>query len=514
MDLRAKRKHIVLRIAVFFLASTAFALSYTQSPLYTSNQNQYFLHGLAKAGFGYLNSDWLANTRDPTPVFSRIVEWTYRINRLEGMFYLYYALLMGIYLFSLLGIIRIIFPQTKTPLMTFTILAGLILIHSAGLRFVMSRLAGVNWTYILEDGVADQRLLGSVFEPSTFGVFLLLSIYLFLDKKNLLAGICAVFAATVHPTYLMSAGILTIIYLFMLYFESRRVQKPIVLGGVTLLAALPILGYVYSNFGSTPLETSFTAQQILVDFRIPHHADISWWFDGTAIVKLSIILAAIFLVRKTRLFPIVLVPFVLGLGLTIIQVVSDSPTLALLFPWRVTTWLVPISMAVLLTESIIFLFHRVNLMQRRTQGILITVGLAIILLAVSTGIVRTFLDFSRQENSPEQDVLAWIAENKSPSDRYLVPTKMQDFRLITGAPIFVDFKSIPYRDSDVLEWYQRVREADRFYKQENCSLIDSINADEEITNILLPAGEFQQACPHTLLKYEDPDYLVYALVDK
>src|SRR5690242_17866429 len=40
-----------------------FAVAHTQCPLYYSNQNQYFLHGLAAGGLGYLNEDWLANTQ-------------------------------------------------------------------------------------------------------------------------------------------------------------------------------------------------------------------------------------------------------------------------------------------------------------------------------------------------------------------------------------------------------------------------------------------------------------------
>ena len=42
-----------------------FALSYQQWPLYSSNQNTYFLHGLADGGVGFLELDWLAQTADP-----------------------------------------------------------------------------------------------------------------------------------------------------------------------------------------------------------------------------------------------------------------------------------------------------------------------------------------------------------------------------------------------------------------------------------------------------------------
>ena len=42
---------------------------------------------------------------------------------------------------------------------------------------------------------------------------------------------------------------------------------------------------------------------------------------------------------------------------------------------------------------------------------------------------------------------------------------LQRFRLSTGAPIYIDFKSIPYRDVEVLEWFDRVLWTDRFYHQ-------------------------------------------------
>jgi hypothetical protein len=97
-------KSVLSTTANFLAISILFAIAYAQSPLYTSNQNQYFLHGLAAAGFGTLGNDWLANTRDPTPVFSKLVEWTFRSTRQKEIFYAYYAILMGIYITSLTGL--------------------------------------------------------------------------------------------------------------------------------------------------------------------------------------------------------------------------------------------------------------------------------------------------------------------------------------------------------------------------------------------------------------------------
>ncbi len=90
---------------LFLLGSALFAGACALAPLYYSNQNQYFLHGLANAGVGLLNEDWLAKTHDPTLVFSALVTVTVRFLH-PFAFYLYYGLLLGVYAAAMLGLFR------------------------------------------------------------------------------------------------------------------------------------------------------------------------------------------------------------------------------------------------------------------------------------------------------------------------------------------------------------------------------------------------------------------------
>src|SRR4051812_47995736 len=83
------------RLAVL-LFLFGFSVAYCQAPLYYSNQNQYFVHGLAQAGRGFLADDWLATTADPTPVFSALVAFTVRYLH-PWLFHVYYALILGVY---------------------------------------------------------------------------------------------------------------------------------------------------------------------------------------------------------------------------------------------------------------------------------------------------------------------------------------------------------------------------------------------------------------------------------
>src|SRR5262245_25880138 len=75
-----------------------FALAYTQSPYVWSNQHQYFLHGAALAGFGDLRNDWLANTTDPTPVFSWLVALAYRTAGPSLLAAIYFVMLMAYFI--------------------------------------------------------------------------------------------------------------------------------------------------------------------------------------------------------------------------------------------------------------------------------------------------------------------------------------------------------------------------------------------------------------------------------
>jgi hypothetical protein len=88
---------------------------------------------------------------------------------------------------------------------------------------------------------------------------------------------------------------------------------------------------------------------------------------------------------------------------------------------------------------------------------------------------------------------------------------MQDFRLETGAPVYMDFKSIPYKDRDVLEWYRRYQLADRLYIEADCGLLAELGATEGVTSVIIESGSKLEACEFLTRIYEDPYYSLYEL---
>lgn len=515
-DTRPRNQGSLKRLVSVILWGTAFTLAHGQSPLYTSNQNQYFLHGFAQAGFGYLAQDWLANTLDPTPVFSKLIELTARTVTWPPIFYGYFATLAGIYFFSLFGILRQVWERDDFPVQKrWVYLTALVLAYSAATRYLIVRVSNPEWAYLLDGGVAGQRLLGSVLQPSAFGVLLLLSIYFFLRGNLPGAVIGLVLAPTFHPTYLLSAGLLTLVYMGMLLYERKEARTPIVLGATALLGVTPTLILAISTFGGSQADITDRAREILVSFRIPHHAIPAQWLDASVFIQVAFILLACYMVRKTRLFHLLAWPTLVAVLATATQIITRSNVLALLFPWRVSTWLVPLSVGIVFFWGLGKLWPWLD--QRVPARPMMAASLILVIALAAAGLYKTRLDDAEKKNSREQPVLAFVESHKSPGDVYLIPIDLQDFRLETGAPVYVEFKSIPYKDSDVIEWYRRINAAGSLYraptKRAGCRLVSELYR-EGVTHAVLPYDHTIKNCANLVIQYVDTNYQVYKIIEE
>ncbi len=207
-------------LIAWLLLSLVFSLAYTQSHLYNDNQNTKFLHGLAIGGMGLLDQDWLANTADPLPAFSLLVSVTYAFLA-ERLFYVYFALLMGVYAYSLLGIASTLYGIDRSPAKILAFFTAVLAIHSIWGQILIRKTLGFE-PELLHFGLAGQYLLGLDFQNSSFGVFLLLSIHAFLQRKHVWAVIWLALACVFHSAYLFSAALMTFAYLVSIFYERAR----------------------------------------------------------------------------------------------------------------------------------------------------------------------------------------------------------------------------------------------------------------------------------------------------
>ncbi|MCD6576411.1 MAG: hypothetical protein J7K66_00170 [Anaerolineaceae bacterium] len=502
----SKNKHTQKDYYLLVLGVILMVFAYSQSPLYTSNQNQYFLHGMAESGLGSLNQDWLASTKEPTPAFTFLVKWTFLLLKSEVWFYFYYAVLIGVYFLSLLGILNQVFNIRESKPKFLLAISLIIFSHSAGFRYFLTKSLGPEWDFIFDGGVAGQRLLGTVFQPSTFGVLMIFSLLLFINNRPFFSAILAAVTADIHPTYLLTAALLVGGYILTSYYENKEFKKPFLIGLCSLTAVFPILIYIFINFWGG--NESAEAYRILTQIRIPHHAIISEWFNITSLIKIAVIIWGLSIIRKRpRIFIPLSTVFLFSLTLSFIQYFIESNFLALVFPWRPSALLVPICSAIIFGKiaSCVCDTHR----NPKSEKLIIILSISLSIILAVLGIFRTTLLLEKKINSPESELFAWVKETSNDSDKYLIPVGLETFRTSTARPVYVDFFAIPYRNEDVIQWYHRVLSANKYYQDGECEELAFIRNDAKITYIITEKEKIQPDCKSYELAFQGDHYLAY-----
>ncbi len=515
------------------LLAIAFAGAHTQSPLYYSNQNQYFVHGLANGGHVNLSHDWLAGTTDPTPVFTALVTIGYRFLGEWSFQAAYFLLLMG-YFLSMRWLIGALPGMPDTRGFRLMWAAGFIAAHAAVLRVLSVKLAGIDYPWFLQAGVAGQYILGPGLQPSSLGVLLVAGLAAFANRRPTLA--CGFVAATCafHSTYMLSASSLVLGFIIVMFREEEDAGPQALWG---LLAAsvfiAPVAAYTLFTFGPHDPAIFESAQNILVEIRIPHHCSITRWFDQVAGVQLAWAGLGLALLCRSRLFLVVLLAASIGLVMTLLENEYDNPTLALIFPWRITVLLVPLATAVIVAKLAARLPDK--------SWVAWAGGVVVIALAASGVWVMVdrqgyragedeapLYDYVRSHSEPKQIYLLPVripavgggrgamSASFTPPPRpkpgsNLIPVDLQRFRLHTGTPIYVDFKSVPYFESEVLEWLRRMRQCETWYAADWTApeRLQELRV-EGITHVVTPADKPLKA-EYLEEVHSDPAYIVYRL---
>jgi hypothetical protein len=151
-----------------------------------------------------------------------------------------------------------------------------------------------------------------------------------------------------------------------------------------------------------------------------------------------------------------------------------------------------------------------------TNGLLlIWISWGVIGLLVGIGLMRFLIENQMKKQVPEQGIYQFGRTNHLPGEIYLIPPKLQDFRLETGSPVFVDSKSIPYREDEVIEWYRRLQFANSVYNSNviNCRTMNRIRRFEEVTRVVIPASGEDLFCEFLIEEYRDEYYRVYRFIE-
>ncbi|MGL6075942.1 MAG: DUF6798 domain-containing protein [Fimbriiglobus sp.] len=509
------------------LFGVCFAVGHTQPWDYYSNQNQYYLHGFAQAGYGDLASDWLANTADPTPLFSNTIAMITRLFGDRPLHLVFFGLLVLYYL-SLWGIVSALRFRPRS-LAGQALFAGVVIfVHSGGFRLGSVMSFGIDYPWYLQAGLANQYLLGAGLQPSVFGVLLLTALALYLHNRPTWAAAVAAGACGLHSTYLLPAGLL-VAGMMTVELWQREYRRACFMGLVALAIVSPVLTHIAVVFGPTDSERFAESQRILAWVRIPHHTDVRRWWDLVAGLQVAWVVLAMVVLRRSALLSLLGLAIVISLMLTGLQIATGSATLALLFPWRISAVLVPMATAVLAAR----LAYAVE-----GRKAVANLGYGLIFFALLGVVAVTPFGFGYQSSQSEYGMLEFVRENRKPGDLYLLPTsfpkptsargsssstfqpvrnsgpaifELQRFRLSTGAAAYVDFKSIPYLQDDVLEWHRRVRVVEAWFGQKTWDPTIHIELLRlRITHVIVPIQAGIQS-PFLETLYEDQWYRVCAV---
>jgi|GEM_PF-115458 len=504
-------KKFFINLLIVFLLLIVFCMTYRQGPLYRSNQHTKFLHGLAMAGYGNLKNDWTANTIDPLPVFTSIVFIVYKFMH-EYVFYILFMVIIAFYIYSISKLNFDIFKynnnlQKLVFFIIFLTLHSTVLFDSLTYKYLHTRL--IEWFF--ENGVADQYLIGRLFQPCVFGVFLLFSIYLFYKERYYISVIFLGVAANIHTAYLFSAAILTLAYMIYILIYKRSFLTSFFIGVISLILVVPIILFNYFYLGPTDPETMKKSLDIIVHFRIPQHSIPLLWINASTFVKIGLISAALFIIRKTRIFLIILIPFITAIVFTIIQIFIKSDFIAFLHPWRVSVWLVPISTGIIIGYLVSLFSKTITGLSVRNKKIAYIFCGFVLLANFSLGMNGFIKEFKNYLNIDHGPMMNFVEKNKKIDDKYLIPVDMSDFRLNTGAPILITEKTHPYKDVELIEWYDRILLAIKFYDsntENRNEIIKILKNDYKITSVVLKKKHFFIKSDLLEEYYNDGEYAI------
>jgi len=491
------------------------AFARTISFPFVSNQNTYLLHGIG-ATFESLSDDWLMNTTDPYPFFSSMVGTWWSVFGFSGLRALElmgtFVALIGIWLIAK-ALIRT--PSSRAPLaiMVAIGLSASVLVDAIpqrGLQLVSPEAANVFARVGPPDpfqGFGGQYLL-SFLQPSLAGSLLLPAMGLwFLSQRRALTSLprvvsgqwlvvgallLASLAAMLHPTYLVVTQVARLVAVAVDYSMQRVTRKRVfayAAASVSITAVTVLVNPGLMQVGSQSSSTT-TALYRLAFERIPHHTLWTQW-SPVDVVRLGLVLAAIWLAREVvnGIWIQRWIGGTLGVGLTLALVVEVTrwPTLALLFPWRISVVLVPLAAVVVLVG-----LARRTTKRFRISNVMENAGLYVLALVSVVAAIGGTLVSARQVPPTLGDASVRLVNETRPTGVGLIPLGAQAIRLNAQVPIYVDWKSHPLVGSEVSEWWSRIDLVRSWEQNPETLCVTELAAS--VDWVLMPQGTESPSC--------------------
>lgn len=440
-----------------------FLLTFSQQVLFKENHALlvYALKNLEL--FKNLNNDFVADFTNHVPIYTGLIFFLTKYFSIKSIYFLHYFLLF-ICTFSIFKILDKIFNFENLEVIFWFSLYFIVFHENSFFA-----------------GVAGQSVINQTLQPSSFGVFFFVSLAFYLNSHLLLSILCLCIAVYFHPTYLIHSIFFMLGY-SVLDLRNKSYKKIFKQNLIFILFIIPVVIFLYRNFIIEDTLINNFAQKILVEERIPHHANISHWFSYKDLISILIIFIGLFFIRKNKSLFIVLssITFV-SLLISFIQFYFGNYFIALLFPWRSSIFIIPITSMIILSILI-----------KKTTFKNIMGYKSVIFFFIIIFSVFSFKSFFTEEKynkklRDKNDLFSLINKNKI--DLLITPIYLEDIRLNTSTPIFVNWKFHAFKNDEIIEWYKRVKIINEFYsasnKNQQYSLLNEIDSIQNTSHILI-----------------------------
>lgn len=487
---------------LLLLISIALIFIFTRNyiPLYNITQNEYYAHAFANAHEDLLQNDWFVHTQLKHIVFSWMVEGLFRLNIVQQGTHIIQVILEAIFYISSFYIVQSIFVVIKkrnkkfepfdVNLLSLVSVLILLIIHNS---FVLVGLANRFNAFITDahllwrefsnfSGFAVQVMNGGYLQPSEFGILFLPAIALALRSRWRIATVLLAIVVNFHFSYSIHCGVFLLAFIAFLAYEKRWrliVEISFIFG----LLVLPITLYAVSFLGDP--QSSFAAEIFAVEMFPFHSLPSVFWSRPQQMnnLKMATIIVGMLLCWRFelyRLLGVLLSGFILVTVSLIYVFLSSNYSVAILFPWRASVFLVPLATIIIIAFIVwgIRLLLNDSLLNQRSFKVLLTIGLVAIVVAEGFMFMRwTIIGVDNTNGAIRPQVIYnGLRDATEPDDIILIPTVYDDdgflpSRFWSGArlgmqrAIYVDSFSFPMLGKDVAEFWDRLQFVESFYQQ-------------------------------------------------
>jgi hypothetical protein len=173
---------------------------------------------------------------------------------------------------------------------------------------------------------------------------------------------------------------------------------------------------------------------------------------------------------------------VAGAAVLIVEV-ARIPSLAMMFPWRISVFLVSVATLTV----IVSLMRLIAGVLRNVSAVSLPVAACLSLICVGVG---TYLTVGAPD--PASELAVQAVRVAQPSGVGLIPLEEGTVRLNGPAAVYVDWKSHPYASADLAEWQRRIAMVKAAETDDGvfCRLIQQ----ERVTWVMLRSDRRVPAC--------------------